>query len=138
MMEMDNGWVEVPAVHEPIVGTRFATKNVLRLRRTKRVRVELQRPVPPLASPFSLSIGFHTFQGLAWRLLSIPYSSRRPPKEVSRPMSVERVYDDSSAGIASATTLCDVGQVQRQWCHRLEDHREACLSTPWELVDSYV
>ena len=51
MMEMDNGWVEVPAVHEPIVGTRFATKNVLRLRRTKRVRVELQRPVPHSLRP---------------------------------------------------------------------------------------
>ena len=52
-------------------------------------------------------------------------------------MLVERVYDDSSADIASATTLCEVGQVQRQWCRRLEDHREACSSMRWELVDSY-
>ena len=50
-------------------------------------------------------------------------------------MLVERMYDDSLAGIASATTLCDVGQVQRQWCRGLEDHREACSSTLWEVVD---
>ena len=28
MTEMDNGWVEVPAVHEPIARTRFEKKNL--------------------------------------------------------------------------------------------------------------
>ena len=28
MTEMDNGWVEVPAVQEPIVRTRFEKKNL--------------------------------------------------------------------------------------------------------------
>ena len=27
MTEMDDGWVEVPSVHEPIVRTRFEKKN---------------------------------------------------------------------------------------------------------------
>ena len=53
--EMNDGRVEVPAVHEPIVWTRFAKKNVLRLRGTKRVRVELQRPVPHSLRPLSFN-----------------------------------------------------------------------------------
>jgi hypothetical protein len=65
---MDDGWVEVPAVHEPIVRTRFEKKSLLQLRWTKRVRVELQRPNisrTPLASSFSLAIGFHKIRGPA-------------------------------------------------------------------------
>jgi hypothetical protein len=57
----DDGWDEVPAGHELIVRARFENK-VIRLRGTKRVRVQLQLPnisgTSP-ASPFSLSIGFH-------------------------------------------------------------------------------
>ena len=69
MTEMDDGWVEVPAVHESIVRTSFEKKNTpFPLRGTKRMRAELQRPnisSVPLASPFSLSIGFHKIRGLA-------------------------------------------------------------------------
>ena len=39
MMEMDVEWVEVPAVHDPIVRTRFEQGNLLQLRGTKRKRV---------------------------------------------------------------------------------------------------
>ena len=67
MTETDDGWVEVPAVHDPTVWTRFEKKNFLRLRGT-RERVELQRPNISgtlLTPPFSLSIGFHKIRGLA-------------------------------------------------------------------------
>ena len=138
MTEMDDGWVEVPAVHEPIVRTRFAKKNLLRLSGTKRARVELQRPVPHSLRPLPFQSASTCFEVLLGASYRSPYSSRRPTKEVSPPMLVHRVYDNSSAGIASATTLGDVGQVQRQWCRRLEDHLEACSSTQWELVKSYV
>ena len=40
MTEMDDGWVEVAAVYDPIVWTRFEKAKVLRLRGTKRARVE--------------------------------------------------------------------------------------------------
>ena len=60
MMEMDDGSVKVPVVHNPMVQMRFAKRNVLWLGGTKRVRVELQQPGTPLPSSFSLSICFHT------------------------------------------------------------------------------
>ncbi|EDR16026.1 uncharacterized protein LACBIDRAFT_321180 [Laccaria bicolor S238N-H82] len=78
---MDDGWVNVPAIHEPIVQIR-----------AKRVTVELQRPNisgSQVASPFSLSIGFHKIRWLCLTPLDIP-SSRRLPQEVSPPMLVER------------------------------------------------
>ena len=31
MVEVDDGWVELPAVHDPIVQTRFEKKTLLRL-----------------------------------------------------------------------------------------------------------
>ena len=130
MTEMDDGWVEVPAVHEPVVRARFAKSKRSPAERDKEGENRVAAAGTPLASPFSLSIGFHMIQGLAWRLLSIPSLKSPSPKEVSPPMLVEKVYDDSSAGIASATTLRDVRHVQTQWRRRLEDHREACSSTP--------
>jgi hypothetical protein len=65
--ELDDGSVEVPAVHEPIVQTRFERKP-LRARGTKSVTIELQGPNisgTPLASSFSLPIGFHKIPGPA-------------------------------------------------------------------------
>ena len=59
MTEMDDGSIEVPVVHDLMVRMRFAKRNVLWLRGTKRVRVELQWPGTPLPLPFSLSIRFH-------------------------------------------------------------------------------
>ena len=93
MTEMDDGWVEVPAIHEPIVWTRFEKTSrmsflhQLLFQGHLSWRVELQQPnvsgtrlAPP--PPISLSIGFHKIRGPAWRLLTIP-SSRRLPKQVS-------------------------------------------------------
>ena len=54
MTEVDDGWVEVPGVHDPIVRTRFDKKNTSPDERDQRARVELQRPNisgAPLASP---------------------------------------------------------------------------------------
>ena len=131
---MDNGYVEVPTVHEPIVRIGFAKKKRSLAESDKESWSRVAAAGTPSASPFSLSMGFHMIRGLVWHLLSIPslksLSLRRSP-----PMLVERMYDISLAGIASATALCDVGQVQRQWCLRLEDHCEECWSTPWEVVD---
>ena len=72
MTEMVDGWVEVPAVHEPIVRTRFEEKKSSPAERDKESYSQGAAAGTPLASPLSLSIGFHMIRGLAWRLLSIP------------------------------------------------------------------
>ena len=75
MTKMDDGWVEVPVVHEPIVRTRFAEKNVLRLRGT-RIESSCSGRYPTRFALFSFNRlphdCFHMIRGLAWRLLSIP------------------------------------------------------------------
>ena len=67
MTKMDDAWVEVPAIHEPIPQTRFEKKEASPLRGIKRLRAELQRPiylVPHSLSSFSLSVGFHKVEVL--------------------------------------------------------------------------
>ena len=73
MTEMVDGWVEVPAVHEPIVRTRFAKKKRRSpAERDKESYSGVAAAGTPLSSHFSLPIGFHMIRGFAWRLLSIP------------------------------------------------------------------
>ena len=60
--------------------------------------------VPHSLRPFHFQSACTRFEVLLGATYRSPHSSRRAPKEVSPPMLVERVYDDSSAGIASATT----------------------------------
>ena len=72
MTEMDDGWAEAPTVHEPIVRTRFAKKKPSPAEMDKESQSRVAAAGTPLASPFSLSIGFHMIRALAWRLLSSP------------------------------------------------------------------
>ena len=135
MTRMDDGWVEVPAVHEPIVQTRFANKKRSPTERDKESYSQGAAAGTPLASPLSLSIGFHMVRGLAWRLLSIPLL--KSPSPLRR--SLHRCWLQEGMMIPQLESHrqlpSDVGQVQRRWCRRLEDHREACSSSPCELVD---
>ena len=94
MTEVDDGWVELPAVHDS--ATRFDKKNSPDERDTESgSRVQWPNiSGTPLASCFSLSIGFDKIRGLARQLLTIP-SSRHLSKEVSPPTLVARVSDES-------------------------------------------
>ena len=63
---MDDGLVELPAVHDPIVRTRLEQKTLLRLRGTKsESRVAAAEHIRYPTFPLFLSIGFNKIRGLA-------------------------------------------------------------------------
>ena len=65
MTKKNDGWLEVPIVHESIMRTRFEN-NLLRLRGTKKMRVELQQlnlSCFPLSSFQSASTRFEVLPG---------------------------------------------------------------------------
>ena len=108
MVEVDDGWVELPAVHDPIVQTRFEKKTLLRLRAAEHIWYPTRFPFFPInwlpqdsrscVTPLNDSHQVAIFQRrhLHRRWLKV-------------------CMMNSAADVASATTLCDVEPNRLHW-----------------------
>ena len=131
MTEVDDGWVELPAVYDPIVRTRFVKKTLLRMRGTEsESRVAGAEHIwCPTRFPFSC-------QSASTRFEVLPDASLRSPQvTVSQRRSLHRGWlkeylMNSSADIASATTLYDI-ELKRFALGLYRQHRSQNFEKEW-------